>query len=320
MIELSSPSLRAVVDPARGADVLSLVHRESGTEVLFQMPASDTAAELAGVERARSASDSQTRWLANYRGGWQTLVPVAGAAREIYGALVGFHGEASVSSWNLDRATATEVDLSLELDSIPISIVRRISLSNDRIEVADELTNRTAGPLTFDYAAHPALGGDLLDGRCVITAAAREFTFDPDTPSELAAPGSVSGWPDGGVDAHQNVAVIPARDSPRAMLGWLGKLEAGWATIENLDTGMRATVDWDASELPYAWIWQELESSEGFPWFRHARTVAIEPASCPSGGPRRQSVLTLAAGETRRIAVGITVISQRDIAAGVSRR
>jgi hypothetical protein len=299
MIELETESIVATIDPERGSDVLSLVHRPSGTDVLLTMPEPP--------DGLIATDSSELAWLQRYRGGWQTLIPVAGPEREVNGRTVGFHGEASISRWALHNSDRTSAQLSLTLTSVPVAIDRHVAVSGPRIQVSDKLTNFGNKELTIDYVAHPAFGGALLEGDCRLTTGAKTFTFDPDTDSEIASPGTEQPWPGDPAKLQTDLGQIPDRDSPRALLGWLGDLNAGWASIENLGTGLSATIDWDATQLPYAWLWQELQASEGFPWFRQVRTIAVEPASCQSGGPSRTSALSLGPGESVDIAVGITV-------------
>jgi len=303
LFTLASDDLLATIDPDRGADVLDLVHRANGVDVLLHMPVRPLAL---GVANESGGSMSETQWLANYRGGWQTLVPVAGTGRQIYGTAVGFHGEASVSRWTVLDVAPAAAELCLDLNSVPVRIDRRVSIAVDRIEVADRLVSLSSHPLEIDYVAHPAFGGPLLDGNVRITSGAQVFTFDPETPSDLAEPGSEHVRLDPQDDPLRRV-MNSIRGERRAALGWLSGLDRGEAAIENLDTGLKVSIDWDASHLPYAWVWQELGSSPGFPWLSEIRAIAIEPASCQSGGAGRRSTLVLGPGQSTDISVGITV-------------
>ena len=77
----------------------------------------------------------------------------------------------------------------------------------------------------------------------------------------------------------------PGRSPGRVLLGYLAGFDEGTATIENGALGLACTLSWDADVFPYAWLWQELGSTTGPPWFGRAYTIAIEPAtSFPAGG------------------------------------
>jgi hypothetical protein len=48
-------------------------------------------------------------------------------------------------------------------------------------------------------------------------------------------------------------------------------------TITNGALGFGLRMTWDAAVFPYATYWQELHSTEAFPWFGTAYVCAIEP-------------------------------------------
>ncbi|NJL95128.1 MAG: hypothetical protein HC915_16120 [Anaerolineae bacterium] len=42
-------------------------------------------------------------------------------------------------------------------------------------------------------------------------------------------------------------------------------------------------LSWDKAAFPYAWYWQEMHSSPGYPWYKGVYVMAIEPASSIPG-------------------------------------
>ena len=62
----------------------------------------------------------------HYRGGWQLICPNAGPPRDIHGAAVGFHGEASISVWKIIEIKPESIRIQLDLVSVPIRIERMI--------------------------------------------------------------------------------------------------------------------------------------------------------------------------------------------------
>ena len=293
MIQLTSEALSATIDPGRGADVLSLVDRGSGIDVLFRVPWRERADNIRGGERP-TMSEPVAAWLEQYRGGWQTLFPSAGAPRRVHGAPVGFHGEGSAAAWTVDEVTASTAQLHLELFSVPVRIDRRVQIAKSSITVVDRLTNLSATALHVDYSHHPAFGGEFLNGECIIQTGATRYTGDAEGPG-LVEPDSEHGWPI--VTAQNGEAVdmrlVPGPDARTARFGWLHDFTESWASISNPELGLTVRVDWDGNALPYAWFWLELNGTEEFPWFGRARVVAIEPASTPTSGPKRESALRL---------------------------
>ena len=60
---------------------------------------------------------------------------------------------------------------------------------------------------------------------------------------------------------------------------------------------------WPTAVFPFAWFWQEMHATPGFPWYRGAYVMAIEPfSSIPGQGlekvmAKTGTQLELAAGE-----------------------
>lgn len=298
-LTLANDELTLDLDPGRGADVLTLAHRRHPFNVLFQSPWRDRADAIRGGQ-APSTFDPVAGWLEQYRGGWQTLCPNAGPPRPVHDAPVGFHGEASIVPWTVTSASTDRAELYVELFSVPVGMSRTVSLEGSTVRLDDSVTNLSSTPLEFDYSSHPALGGAFLEGECVLQTGARRFTTDPDTDSEIFAPGSQHGWPWGQTRTGETVDLrqVPKPGVQRAIFGWLHDFSDHWASVTSLDLGLTVRVAWDGGHLPYAWLWQELNATEGFPWFGRARAVAIEPASTQTSGSERRSALRLGPRET----------------------
>jgi hypothetical protein len=73
-LKLSSEHAEVTVLPEKGADILSLVDRRSGVDVLFKTP---WGVRTPGPWARRGTS--QERWIEAYAGGWQLLLPNGGA-------------------------------------------------------------------------------------------------------------------------------------------------------------------------------------------------------------------------------------------------
>lgn len=308
-LSLKNDHLLVEIDPGRGADVLRLQHVPTGVNVLFSTPWRERADDIrTGLHKATS-SDSMVSWLEQYRGGWQTLCPNAGDPRVISGSPVGYHGEASITEWTVETASSTMIRLANTLFSVPVRIQREITIVGTSLTTLDTLTNLSDVELEFDYVHHPVFGGEFLEGPCRIDAGARQFISDWETSDAITAPGSEHDWP---VATDQNgvkfdLREIPARPVPRTVFGWLTDFETHWASITNVNLGLCVRLEWEGEHLPHAWLWQELNNSTEWPWFRQARVVAIEPASTETSGPGRRSVLTLASRASIQIPLTIAV-------------
>nr|WP_234659520.1 hypothetical protein [Agromyces marinus] len=256
-----------------------------------------------------SAIDPVGRWMEQYRGGWQTLCPNAGPPRLVGGASVGFHGEASVAAWDVTDHSATSMTLRLEMFSVPVVIERTLTLDGTSLRQDDTLTNLSDLPLELDYSSHPAFGGAFLDGSCTIETGARTFTVDPESSGGRVV---TSAWPHVDADgARLDLRALPEPDQRRALFGWLSDFEAGWYSITNHDRRLGVRLEWDASILPQAWWWQELNGTEHFPWFGRARMMAIEPASTTTSGPGRGETLRIASRASVTVPVELRVEPSR---------
>lgn len=306
-LELGSAGIALTIDPVRGADILSLVHRRTGVDVLFRTPWREHAdAVCAG--RTPASLDPDAVWLEHYRGGWQTLFPNAGPARSVCGAPVPFHGEASVVPWEVDSVSPDAAALHVDLFSVPVRIERTVRLAGATATVEDRLLNLSGAGLDVDYVQHPAFGGEFLSGDVWIDTGARRFTSDPGPTTDAVSTGCGYAWPLGPDRLGDTLrGGLPADGSAGSVFGWLDDFSEHRASIVNRDLGLAADLAWDGERLPYAWFWQELNATATFPWYQRARVVAIEPASTTTSGPGRRSTLRLDPGEDVTLTMSISL-------------
>ena len=310
VVHLASSVLSVDVDPRRGADILQVTHLPSGSRVLFETPWLERAEAVRAGRGRPSSPDSFGQWLEGYRGGWQVLCPNAGAEREVEGGRVGFHGEAALVPWEVLDRTPAIMDLTVRLFSVPVRIDRSVRVAQDVVTVCDRLTNESSADLSFDYSMHPALGGDLLAGPCRLDTSAVTFIADQEAPGAGLVRGSEHRWPyahasDG---AEIDLREVPGPGAARSLLGWLTGFEGrAWASLTSVSSDLCARVSWDASVLPHAWLWQELEGTAGFPWFARARALAVEPASTTTSGPGRRHTFGLAPQASTSICVDLAI-------------
>src|SRR3954451_1175846 len=90
-VRLENDFLSLTILPDRGAEVSSFVNRRKGVDLLWKAPW--------GIRR-QTSGDTKTLWMDGYAGGWQEIFPNGGDPCVYKGALLGFHGEASISKWD----------------------------------------------------------------------------------------------------------------------------------------------------------------------------------------------------------------------------
>jgi hypothetical protein len=213
-----------------------------------------------------------------------------------------------VVPWVVDEVTPTTLSLHVELFLVPVLIRRTIALEGRGFSQVDTLSNLSDTTLEFDYASHPAFGNAFLDAGCRIDTGARRFTADPSSASMLAA-GSEHTWPWAETASGRRIDLreVPAPGAPRSLFGWLDDFSQSWASITSRELGVGARIEWDGAHLPYAWLWQELNGIQEFPWYGRARALAIEPSSTQTSGPARRSALRLDGTSVLDIPITLTL-------------
>ncbi|HEU4849834.1 MAG TPA: hypothetical protein VFS93_05430, partial [Terrimesophilobacter sp.] len=167
---------------------------------------------------------------------------------------------------------------------------------------------------------HPAFGAPLVGPDCIITSNAESVIADIGHP--LADPARVrTRWPEhlspGGEPVDLSHAPPPrSGHSRRAFLADFPGRNA-FVSIANPVTGLRARIEWEAADFPYAWYWLEAGGRGGFPWYGDAYVLGIEPCtSYPTGGigairalSGTQVVIPAGAEVTRSVAVSFGALA-----------
>lgn len=273
---LETNDVRLVILPDHGCDLHSMVHRSSDVDVLFKPHWSPSGRRALGGDRAE--------WIADYRGGWQVLVPNAGDACVRDGQTWGFHGEASTVPWTVERADPTGAVTSVELRTAPLRVERTISVDGPRVGLHEVVHNTSSSEAEVMYVHHPAFGAPLISPGTRVATGARSVLSDPQMPGSFVAPNATGAWPNLPTrDGEADLSVIPEHGDPRALMAYLTDFDDPFYTITNDDLGLAVTVRWTAEHLPHAWLWQEFRHTPHAPWARQGYAMAIEPASTIPG-------------------------------------
>ncbi len=279
LLRLSSDRIEVALLPGKGADIYSFVDRESGLDTLFKTPWGWRDAAAA------RAPDSQSAWLSRYPGGWQQLLPNAGPAREQDGVVLGYHGEAALVPWQIREVTDGRAQLAVELLTVPLRLERTVTVIDSSCQVHDVVRNLSPDPVAVRWVQHPVFGAPFVDGDTRIDTSAGRFLSDRDTPGTGILPDTLTRFPIlPGVDGDADLRVIPGPNAPRAVFGALTDVGTNaWFSLTSPNAGFGVRLAWDAAVYPHAWFWQECHASGGFPWFRRAYAVAVEPANILPG-------------------------------------
>jgi Domain of unknown function (DUF4432) len=279
-LEFANDEISVTVLPEKGCDIIKLVDRETGVDVLVKTP-------WAYGRRPVHTPSSLEAWIEMYPGGWQLLLPNGGDAVVENGVEWGFHGEAGLIEWQVERADEVSAVCSTSLITAPLAVVRLLRLDHAVLQIEDRVTNLGGDPIEVMWGHHPAFGAPFLEPGCRIETSARTFTADDRTPGANLEPGQSSEWPyatlAGG--GHIDLSVIPPYEEQRAVLGYLHDFERGAYRVVNPRQGLAVELRWPLDVFPTAWFWQELNASSGYPWYRRMYTTAVEPnTTAPAHG------------------------------------
>lgn len=273
MIRLDNGLIAVEVAPERGAEIRFL-GPPGGQNLLYYEPSEVPLPAGRSVSYGRDDLD----WLSAYRGGWQELFPNAGAACEVAGVPLAFHGEASSAQWSVVDNDPRRLVVRTAA-RLPLTLRRRMWLPDDRpmLLLEETVTNVSGLPVDFLWGHHPAFEarpGALLD----LPDAATNVPADHDPAFNDLRPGSHARWPyaPGKNGTTVDLRLVP--DSPRERVVYLTDLSAGWAAVRHVEQGIGVALAWDLGTFPYAWLWTEI-GGQDFPWYGRSRIVALEPVS-----------------------------------------
>jgi hypothetical protein len=308
-LRIENDLLAATILIDKGADIYELIYKPLGLDVMWKSPWGLKALGR-GVP---TAFHSEVAWLENYPGGWQEIFPNGGDACTYKGVELSFHGEASVVAWDYELVEmgpqAAEVHLSTRLYRSPFRLERvmRVEAGRPDLLLRERVTNEGGETMDYMWGHHPAYGAPFLSAACRIDVGTSSFQADDRYAGTVnpLTPGVHYTWPLAEKDGQQtDMSRVPDPETPRDTLAYLESFESGWYGITNTDLGFGVGLVWPKEIFPYAWFWQEMHGSAGFPWYKSVYVMAIEPSSTiPGQGlvtamEKTGTHRTLAAGES----------------------
>lgn len=313
-VVLENEHLAVLVWPEKGADILSIRHKGKDFDPMWVSPWG-----VRSPHALSTALDSQIAWMEAYAGGWQELFPNGGPGCTHHGAELPFHGEASVSPWEWE-VLPDGVRFFVRLVRSPFTLERTMRLSPEGpvLTVEGRATNHGRVPLEYMWSHHPAFGAPFLSGDCRIESNALKLIGDPSGPGPLLEPNSEHPWPTTvQYDSEMiDLTKIPGEDASRQLMAYLVDFadERAWYAIVNDRDGTAIRFEWDRTDFPCAWLWQELHAHQEAPWYGECYVMAIEPATSYPGGLANVLATTkthriLKPGQTATNALEITLTS-----------
>ena len=290
---LENELLRVVVLLDRGAEIVEFRYKPSDIDPLARW------GELRNPAYDRpSITSSSGTFLDYYVGGRQESLPNGGPPVVHKSAEYGQHGEVCLVPWTSEVVEDTPERVSLRCTvralRTPLLLERTMTLERGRavLTLDERLTNEASESLDVMWGHHIAFGLPFLaEGATITTSAQRvvvEGEMDGFTPCRAQVDQNGS-WPHviGANGAPLDPSVVPPRETASGReMAYLSDFDgAAWYAITNATTQLGIAVRWNSTVFRYLWLWQELGSERGYPWWGRAYAVALEPwTSMPTAG------------------------------------
>ncbi len=303
-IVLTGETLRAVMLPGKGAEIISLVDRRSGVELLARLR--PTPPDDGTIAASGNAFD---RW---YAGGWQLMLPNGDRACLVDGVEHAFHGEAWARRWAVRSRAGNSVQVHTTLATLPLSVTRSVQVDPIepvlRIETA--VTNTGAVPVGVLWGEHPAFGAPLVgEGARLVLPPCTVDAATVDSRSRLA-PIAGARWPNlTTVDGSEvDLSEVPGRSQGSHDVCITHPLPAGWYELRNDALGLGVRVRFDLATFRRLWIWQLYGAADDDP-FRDGYCLAVEPFSgppCLGDAIATGEIVSIASGATRESSIELS--------------
>lgn len=311
-VVLENERIRVTVLAGKGSDVVEFNDKRRDLDFVTLTPGGirHPAAALP------STSDPLASFLDTYPGGWQEILPNAGAPSTAHGVHFDQHAELCAVPWDVtlveDAEEAVSVRFSVRLQKVPLFLAREVRLNAGEatLRVAETLTNESDLPLQVMWGQHIAFGRPFLQpGTRIRLPDGIEIIPHPEpiAPGGRRVndrPGAI--WPAAhGANQHPlDLSVVPEPGTPSDIV-YLSSFSDGWYEIERPGDGAGVRVTWDSATFPYLWYWQEFGATTGYPWYGRAYMIGLEPSSSYptnglAGAIANGTALALAPREQRR--------------------
>lgn len=283
-VVMENELLRVSILAGKGTDVVELLYKPRDLDFAWLTPGGirNPLAYLPSSPDAMPFSEF-------YPGGWQEIFPHGGVPGASNGTTFGQHAEVYALPWDAEIVRDDEAGVSIRFTVFghrtPVRLAKTIHLDagSPGIRLEETLTNLSGQPVQAMWGHHITFGSPFMRPGMRLTV--------PDGLKLLAHPmadgvarridaGADLAWPvtpaaDG---SPLDLSVIPDRGTTSEMLYLTGFAdETAWYHVEHPETGMGATVRWDATEMPYLWYWQEFGATTRYPWYGDAYVIGLEP-------------------------------------------
>jgi len=261
-VVIENDAIRVVVLPDKGAEIHQITDRRSGTDLLFAAP---WGLQSPGAPPLPGSGDDKFMW--NYAGGWQELIPSVNAECVYRGERIPFHGEVASLAWEHEILDGDGSDARVRFwtrsRQTPFRIERilRVHGSEAELLVEGSVWNDSSESAHFVWGHHCVLGPPFLEPGCRLEIPARTIVtspelFEPET--ARLEPGRREPWPSAPL---RTGGTVDLRDVPGPETGshddlYVTDLDDGWLAVSNPRLGLTFRLEWDHRVFGWIVLWQ----------------------------------------------------------------
>jgi hypothetical protein len=285
VVVLENEVLRIGILADKGTDIYEFLYKPTDTDFMWRSWLGIRDPHLVQP----TLSSRLGSFLDHYFGGWQELFPSGDEPCTYKGAEIGVHGEVCLMPWTYEvvRDDPEEIQIRFRVHTYrtPFCIEKTLTLKSGRptLHVHECVTNMSQEEMDFMWGQHPALGSPFLDEQCVISVPKCRVRTDEvlRTPWSRIAPNQDTEWPivkdDNGVEIDlSKIPPIAARRNDRVALYDMAE---SWYAVTNTARKIGFGMWFQKEVFPYLLYWQSFGGWEGYPFYRTAYTMALEPRS-----------------------------------------
>jgi galactose mutarotase-like enzyme len=245
---LENDTVRAVLLPAHGGKTISLVHKGTGVETLWQNP-------LPRFTESRYGDPYERGEFAGFDEMFPTVSRCFYQSYPWAGVEAPDHGEVWALPWD-EKIEGNAVTLGVNGVRFPYRLQKTVSLEGERLVAHYSAANLSRLPLEFIWAAHPLFNAS--EGmRFIVPADMRRIVN--------AVPGSVLGgygerydFPVARRTTGSTVRLdqVPARNSTGYQKYWFeSKVSEGWCILHDPRTKLSIGLTYPPDKVPYLGMW-----------------------------------------------------------------
>jgi len=275
---LENEHLRVKVVPEKGSDIVEIVDKKRGLNLLYESPIGFR--RFGSLSPALATSDSG--FIDYYEGGWQDVLPNPGLASSNRGASWGLHGESSLLPWRAavaDDGETAHLKVSTALIRYPLQIDKTLTLAegSSTLKVDEVVTNLAEQDVEFAWLQHIAFGPPMVGPGMALDMRAGACTAGVYKMARMKA-GVPFDWPNApGIDG----SIIDASGAPpeaRCEDNIYASMKEPWYAVRNSRAGLTVGVSWDLKVLPSLWMWFNYGALD-YPWWGRSHNLGLEPSS-----------------------------------------